>query len=72
VGDFGGENGYMQRILEGNEINGVELPFCRRHRGSARRFTRFCFVWSPRARLRKPGMAWARRMDESTNPDENE
>jgi hypothetical protein len=22
VGDFGGENGYMRRILEGNEING--------------------------------------------------
>jgi hypothetical protein len=27
VGDFGGENGYMLRILEGNEINGGELPF---------------------------------------------
>jgi hypothetical protein len=27
VGDFGGENGYMRRILEGNEINGGELPF---------------------------------------------
>jgi hypothetical protein len=27
VGDFGGENGYMPRILEGNEINGGELPF---------------------------------------------
>jgi hypothetical protein len=24
---FGGENGYMRRILEGNEINGRELPF---------------------------------------------
>jgi hypothetical protein len=27
VRDFGGENGYMRRILEGNEINGGELPF---------------------------------------------
>jgi hypothetical protein len=27
VGDFGGENGYMRRILEGNEINGGELLF---------------------------------------------
>jgi hypothetical protein len=27
MGDFGGENGYMRRILEGNEINGGELPF---------------------------------------------
>jgi hypothetical protein len=26
VGDFGGKNGYMWRILEGNEINGGELP----------------------------------------------
>jgi hypothetical protein len=27
VGDFGEENGYMRRILEGNKINGGELPF---------------------------------------------
>jgi hypothetical protein len=27
VGDFGGENGYMRRILEGNGINDGELPF---------------------------------------------
>jgi hypothetical protein len=26
-GDFGGENRYMRRILEGNEINGGELLF---------------------------------------------
>jgi hypothetical protein len=72
VGDFGRENGYMPRILKGNKINGGELPFCRRHRGPARRFTRFYFVRSPRACLGKPGMAWARRMDESLNPDKNE
>jgi hypothetical protein len=47
-------------------------PSCRRHRGPARRFTCFYFVRSPRARLKKPGMAWVRRMDESPNPDENE
>jgi hypothetical protein len=27
VEDFGGKNGYIRRILEGNEINGGELPF---------------------------------------------
>jgi hypothetical protein len=27
VEDFGGENGYMRCILEGNGINGGELPF---------------------------------------------
>jgi hypothetical protein len=27
VGNFGGKNGYMRRILEGNKINGGELPF---------------------------------------------
>jgi hypothetical protein len=27
VGDFGGKNGYMLRILEKNKINGGELPF---------------------------------------------
>jgi hypothetical protein len=32
--------------FEGNEINGGELPFYRRHRGPARCFARFCFVWS--------------------------
>jgi hypothetical protein len=72
VGDFVRENGYMRRILEGNEISGGELPFCRRHRGPARRFARFYFVRSPRARLGKPGIALARRMDESPNPDKNE
>jgi hypothetical protein len=57
VGDFAGENGYMRRILEGNKINGGELPFCRRHRRPARRLARFCFVRSPQARIKKPEMA---------------
>jgi hypothetical protein len=56
VGDFGGENRYMRCILEGNEINGGELPFLSPTPRAARRFARFCFVWSPRARLEKPGM----------------
>jgi hypothetical protein len=72
VGDFGGENGYMRCILEGNEINGGELPFLSLTPRPARRFARFCFVRSPRTRIGKPGMAWARRMDESPNPGENE
>jgi hypothetical protein len=50
----------------------VPWPFSRRYRGPARRFARFCFVRSPRARLGKPGTSWARRMDESPNPGENE
>jgi hypothetical protein len=36
-----------------------------------RRFVRISFVRSPRARPGRPGMAWARRMDEGPNPDEN-
>jgi hypothetical protein len=54
------------KLMAGN------YPFSRRHRGSAQRFARFRFVRSPRARLRKSGMAWTRRMDESLNPGENE
>jgi hypothetical protein len=37
-----------------------------------RRFARFCFVRSPRARPGRPGMSWARRMDEGPNPGEIE
>jgi hypothetical protein len=39
------------KLMAGN------YPSSRRHRGPARRFARFCFVRSPRARLGKPGMA---------------
>jgi hypothetical protein len=53
------------KLMAGN------YPFSRRHRGPAHRFVRFCFVRSPRARLGKSGMAWARRMDEIPNPGEN-
>jgi hypothetical protein len=54
------------KLMAGN------YPSCGRHRGPARCFAHFCFVRSPRARLGKPGMAWARRMDENPNPGENE
>jgi hypothetical protein len=37
-----------------------------------RRFACISFVRSPRARPGRPGMAWARRMDEGPNPGENE
>jgi hypothetical protein len=73
VGDFGGENGYMRRILEGNKINGGELPYLwptPRARSTFRVF--FFFIRSPRARLEKLGMAWTLRMDENQNPEENE
>jgi hypothetical protein len=33
-----------------------------------RHFARISFVRSPRARPKRPGMAWARRMDEGPNP----
>jgi hypothetical protein len=36
------------------------------------RFTRVSFVRSPRARPGRPGMAWARRMDEGPDLGENE
>jgi hypothetical protein len=54
------------KLMAGN------YPFSRRHRGPARRFACFHFVWSSRARLGKPGMVWARRMDKSSNSGENE
>jgi hypothetical protein len=54
------------KLMAGN------YPFSRRHRGPARCFVHFRFVQSPRARLGQPGMAWARRIDESPNPGENE
>jgi hypothetical protein len=50
-------------------------PITRGHttRGKfSRRFARISFVRSPRARSERPGMAWARRMDEGPNPGENE
>jgi hypothetical protein len=47
MGDFGGENGYMRRILEGNKLMMGNYPSSRQHRGPARRFAHFCFVRSP-------------------------
>jgi hypothetical protein len=37
-----------------------------------RLFARVSFVRSPRARPERPGMAWARRMDEGPDPGEIE
>jgi hypothetical protein len=37
-----------------------------------RLFARVSFVRSSQARPGRPGMAWARRMDEGPDPDENE
>jgi hypothetical protein len=68
VGEFGGENGYMRRILEGNGINGGELPFL----WPTPRARSMFRARSPRARLGKPGMVWALRNDEIPNPGENE
>jgi hypothetical protein len=50
-------------------------PTCRGHttRGKfSRRFAHISFVRSPRARSGRPEIAWARRMDEGPNSDENE
>jgi hypothetical protein len=72
VGGFGGEMGICGALMAGNGINGGELPFLSPTPGPAHRFAHFCFVRSPRARLGKPGTAWACRMDESPNLGENE
>jgi hypothetical protein len=72
VGDFGGENGYMRRILEGNEINGRELPFLSPTPRTRSLFRAFWFRPESPSTPRKAGMAWARRMDENPNPNENE
>jgi hypothetical protein len=72
VGDFDGENGYMRRILEGNEINGGELPFLSPTPQTRSMFHAFLFRPESPSVLRKPGMAWARRMDESPNLGKNE
>jgi hypothetical protein len=48
----------MRRILEGNKINGGELPFLSPTPRARSPFRAFLF---------RPGMAWARRMDESPN-----
>jgi hypothetical protein len=72
VGDFDREMGICSAFWREMELMAGNYPFSCQHRGPARRFARFCFVRSPRARLRKPGIAWARRMDESPNPGKNE
>jgi hypothetical protein len=72
MGDFGGEMGICGAFWRETELMAGNYPFSRRHRGPACRFAHFCFVRSPRARLGKLGTAWARRMDESPNPGENE
>jgi hypothetical protein len=43
VGDFGGDNGSMWRILEGNKINGGELPFLWRTPRARSMFCAFLF-----------------------------
>jgi hypothetical protein len=63
-----GEFGDMQPTWR--EIDMIWLC-CRRIRGSTRRFAPNAFVRSPRARPGGPGTAWARRIYEGPNPDEN-
>jgi hypothetical protein len=72
VGEFGGENRYMQCILEGNEINDGELPFLWPTPRARSMFRAFLFRPESPSAPRKGGMAWALRMDESPNPGENE
>jgi hypothetical protein len=71
-GILAGKMGICGAFWRETKLMAGNYPFSRRHRGPARSFVRFRFVQSPRARLRKPGMAWARRMDESPNSGENE
>jgi hypothetical protein len=58
-------------VLRETKLMAGNYPSSHRHRRPARRFVLFCFVRSPRARLKKPGMAWTRRIDERPNLDEN-
>jgi hypothetical protein len=55
VGDFGGENGYMPRILEGNEINSGELPFLSRTLRARSPFRAFSFRPESPSTPRKAG-----------------
>jgi hypothetical protein len=55
VGDFSGENGYMWRILEGNEINGGELPFLSPTLRARSPFRAFSFRPEPLSAPRKAG-----------------
>jgi hypothetical protein len=71
VGDFGRENGYMRRILEGNKINGGELPFLSPTPRARSTFRMFLFHSEFPSVPQKAGMAWTRRIDESPNPSEN-
>jgi hypothetical protein len=55
VGDFGGEIGYMRRILEGNKINGGELPFLSQTPRARSMFRAFLFHLEPPSAPRKAG-----------------
>jgi hypothetical protein len=55
MGDFGGENGYMRRILEGNKINGGELPFLSPTPRARSPFRAFSFGPEPPSAPRKAG-----------------
>jgi hypothetical protein len=55
VGDFGGENGYMRRILEGNKINGGELPFLSLTPRARSTFLAFLFCSESPSAPRKAG-----------------
>jgi hypothetical protein len=52
-----GKMGICGAFWRETELMAGNYPFSRRHRGPARRFAHFCFIRSPRARLRKPGLA---------------
>jgi hypothetical protein len=55
VGDFGGENRYMRRILEGNKINGGELPFLSQTPWARSMFHAFLFRLESPSAPRKAG-----------------
>jgi hypothetical protein len=69
----------VQKTMRGRRCDEDDIrPFSPTSRGHQTRgnfpqcFPRICFLRTPRARPEGPGMAWARRMDESPNPGKNE
>jgi hypothetical protein len=62
MGVFGGKNGYMRRILEGNEINSGELPFLSSTPQARSMFCAFLFCLESPSASQKAG-------DDLSSPD---
>jgi hypothetical protein len=61
----------MRRILEGNEINGGELPFLWPTSRARSTFRAFLFRPEYPSASQKAGMTWTHRMDKNPNLNKN-